>query len=131
MVTTDLTKEELSDMSKLDIAYHILSSEKSGLKFSDLFEQICEYKNYTDEESEGIQLQFYMDLSTDGKFHMLYSDIWTIKEGKVKRESTTKESEAMQSTYCHECKSYLSPQTNEACHACHSLKCTCGACHCR
>lgn len=74
------TKEELKEVSMVEVAYEILAEEKKAMNFNEIFELIAEAKEFTQEEKEEYIVQFYTDLNIDGRFMSVGSNIWGLKK---------------------------------------------------
>ncbi len=74
------TKEEIKEVSMVEVAYDILAEEKKAMNFNEIFELIAEAKEFTQEEKEEYIVQFYTDLNIDGRFMSVGSNIWGLKK---------------------------------------------------
>jgi len=70
----------MDERSMLDIAYEIIGKSKKGVKFSDLFDQICVLKEKTEEQKVSLIGRFYSDLLLDGRFFALDDNVWDLRE---------------------------------------------------
>ncbi|MGP4072343.1 DNA-directed RNA polymerase subunit delta [Piscibacillus sp. B03] len=80
MTLEKYTKEELKEVSMVEVAYEILAEEKKAMNFNEIFELIAEAKEFTQEEKEEYIVQFYTDLNIDGRFMSVGSNIWGLKK---------------------------------------------------
>jgi len=78
MKKINLTKEELETMSYDDIAYLILESSGKKTKITDLFKEICDLLELSQEEYEAKIADFFQVLSTDHRFTMLEKGYWDL-----------------------------------------------------
>ncbi|GEL77278.1 DNA-directed RNA polymerase subunit delta [Tenuibacillus multivorans] len=80
MTLEKYSKEDIQEVSMVQIAYDILSEEKKAMNFNEVFDLIAEAKEYTQEEKEKYIVQFYTDLNIDGRFMSVGSNIWGLKD---------------------------------------------------
>ena len=80
MKLKDYTQEELESMNYDDIAYLILTEEKTQLKLKDLFQKICDLLNMDKNSMENEITNFFELISTDKRFIMLDNGLWDLKE---------------------------------------------------
>ncbi|SEQ91567.1 DNA-directed RNA polymerase subunit delta [Piscibacillus halophilus] len=80
MTLEKYTKEEIKEVSMVEVAYDILAEEKKAMNFNEIFELIAEAKEFTQEEKEEYIVQFYTDLNIDGRFMSVGSNIWGLKK---------------------------------------------------
>nr|WP_285853813.1 DNA-directed RNA polymerase subunit delta [Oceanobacillus luteolus] len=64
----------------LELASIILKDAKKALNFNEIYDQIAEIKEYTQEEKDERVAQFYTELNVDGSFMTIGSNIWGLKE---------------------------------------------------
>ncbi len=74
------SQEELKKKSMLELASIILKDAKKALNFNEIYDQIAEIKEYTQEEKDERVAQFYTELNVDGRFMTIGSNIWGLKE---------------------------------------------------
>ncbi|SET66460.1 DNA-directed RNA polymerase subunit delta [Oceanobacillus limi] len=72
-------REELKNMSMIELAHLILLDEKKAINFREIFDKIAEMKEFTNEQKEEFIAQFYTDLNIDGRFMTLGSNMWGLK----------------------------------------------------
>ena len=65
--------------SNLDVAYEIVKNVES-ISFNDLWNQVAEVQNYTDEEKATKVGKFYTNLILDGRFVNLGDNVWDLRE---------------------------------------------------
>ncbi|MGE7622110.1 DNA-directed RNA polymerase subunit delta [Viridibacillus sp. NPDC096237] len=76
----EMTKEQLSEESFIDLAYGILVSKKQPLTFPELMKEIQGINGCTDAEIKERLLQFYTDLNIEGRFIVLGENRWGLRE---------------------------------------------------
>lgn len=74
------SQKELKKKSMLELASIILKDAKKALNFNEIYDQIAEIKEYTQEEKDERVAQFYTELNVDGRFMTIGSNIWGLKE---------------------------------------------------
>ena len=65
--------------SNLDVAYEIVKNVES-ISFTDLWNQVAEVQNYTEEEKATRVGKFYTNLILDGRFVNLGDNVWDLRE---------------------------------------------------
>ncbi|MGM9879836.1 MAG: DNA-directed RNA polymerase subunit delta [Bacilli bacterium] len=65
--------------SNLDVAYEIVKNVES-ISFNDLWNQVAEVQNYTEEEKATRVGKFYTNLILDGRFVNLGDNVWDLRE---------------------------------------------------
>ena len=85
MKLTDLTKEDLENMSYDDLAYMILSESKKQMKIIDLFNKIGSLVGLSEKEVEDKIADFFEMLTLDKRFIMLDDGSWDLKERHVQK----------------------------------------------
>ena len=75
-----LSKEELQEMSFVEIAFHLLNEKRDSISFFDLLDEIAAALELSDEEKEARMAQFYTDLNIDGRFIALEGNRWGLRE---------------------------------------------------
>lgn len=79
MKLEELSKAELEAMSYDDIAYQILLESNKKLKINELFKQVCDLLELSENEYIEKLADFFEVLSTDQRFIMLANGFWDIK----------------------------------------------------
>ncbi|UFT98976.1 DNA-directed RNA polymerase subunit delta [Radiobacillus kanasensis] len=79
MSLKDYSREELLDLSMIEIANLILIEENKALDFRELFDRIAKIKEFSKQEKDDYIAQYYTDLNTDGRFLTIGSNIWGLK----------------------------------------------------
>lgn len=80
MKLKNMSKEELETMSYTDITYMLLKENKKSMNTAQLFKNICELLELTQEEYEELIGDFYTSLTIDKRFHMLENAEWDLME---------------------------------------------------
>jgi DNA-directed RNA polymerase subunit delta len=73
------TKEQVVEMSMVEIAFEILQNEKQPIQFYDLVKQIAEIKGLSKTAVENRIAYFYTDMNIDGRFVSLGDNKWGLK----------------------------------------------------
>ncbi|MEY9974558.1 DNA-directed RNA polymerase subunit delta [Lysinibacillus sp. RC46] len=76
----EMTKEQLTEESLINLAYAILNEKRASVSFNDLLTIIQELVGYSDEEMKARLLQFYTDLNVDGRFLFNQETGWGLRE---------------------------------------------------
>lgn len=79
MSLANYNREELQDISMIELAVMILEKEKKAVGYKELYQQIAEMKNFTEADKDLYIAQFYTDLNIDGRFLTLGSGMWGLK----------------------------------------------------
>ncbi|GGK07581.1 putative DNA-directed RNA polymerase subunit delta [Lentibacillus kapialis] len=79
MSLKNYSREELEVTSMLELAGEIMHDEQKAQNFNDLYGKVTELKGYTDEQKREFIAQFYTDLTLDGRFLTIESDVWGLK----------------------------------------------------
>ncbi len=85
MKIKDLTKEELEAMSYDDIAAMILNESGKQQKINELFKEVCDLLNLSEDEFIEKLPAFFDVLSTDQRFIMLENGLWDLKTKHVSK----------------------------------------------
>lgn len=73
------TKDEILEMSMVEIAFEILKEEKQPIPFYEMLKRIAEMKEMSDEAVEARIAPFYTDMNIDGRFVCLGDNKWGLK----------------------------------------------------
>jgi DNA-directed RNA polymerase subunit delta len=73
------TKEELQEMSFIDIAYELLKGTKQQVSFTDIINEYKTRLEVSDEEIRSRIAQFYTDLNLDGRFIAMGENRWGLR----------------------------------------------------
>lgn len=79
MSLKQLSKEELKEMSFIELAHEILGESKQPLTFQEMLNKIQGYLEISDEEVKQRMVQFYTDLNIDGSFLTLGENRWGLR----------------------------------------------------
>mgnify|MGYP000096121613 CR=1 FL=1 len=79
MKLKDMSIEELEAMSYDDIALMVLTESGRKMKINELFKEVCNLLNLTDEEFMEKLPAFFEVLSTDHRFIMIENGYWDLK----------------------------------------------------
>lgn len=74
-----LSKDEIVEMSMVEIAFEVLKEEKQTVPFYELVQRIKDMKGITDEAVERRLSHFYTDMNIDGRFVSLGDNKWGLK----------------------------------------------------
>ncbi len=80
MKLTDMTKEELSLLTYVEIAYRYLKENKKTLKTPDLFRKVCDLLGFNDSQYASKIGDFYTSLTMDKRFIVLDNNEWDLRE---------------------------------------------------
>ena len=72
--------EDLDLMSYTDIAYEIINEDKKKYNTPNLFKEVCKLLQLSEEEFAEKIADFFTALTTDGRFILIDSTIWDLKE---------------------------------------------------
>ncbi|MEM1502753.1 DNA-directed RNA polymerase subunit delta [Domibacillus sp. 8LH] len=73
------SKEELKEMSFLELAHLILADKREPVAFNDLLSEIQKHLEISEQEVKGRMVQFYTDLNIDGSFLPLGENRWGLR----------------------------------------------------
>ncbi len=73
------SKEQVSEMSLIEIAYELLVEKNQPFLFNDLVDEIVVIKGSSKEDVVARIAQFYTDLNIDGRFISLGDNHWGLK----------------------------------------------------
>lgn len=79
MSVKELTQEEISNLSMIELGSIILKEENKAVSFQNLFSKIADLKNFSEEDKENMIAQFYTDMNVDGRYLTLGSGMWGLK----------------------------------------------------
>lgn len=74
-----LSKEELREMSLIELGYQYLEQNKQALSFNELVEEIANLLGIPMEDMRSRMVQFYTDLNIDGRFISLGDNRWGLR----------------------------------------------------
>lgn len=79
MSIKSLDREQLAEMSMIEMAYEILKEEKTTFSYLDLLKRVAELKEMTEEEVKEKIGYLYTHLNVDGRFVCLGDNVWGLK----------------------------------------------------
>ena len=80
MSLKEKTIEELEQMSYTDIAYEVIKEKGKKFNTPNLFKEVCKLLKLDDAEFEEKIGDFFTALTTDGRFILINSSLWDLKE---------------------------------------------------
>lgn len=75
----DYSKEQLQEMSLIEIAFELLSDRKEAIAFNDIMDELKNLLELSDEQVRAKIAQFYTDLNIDGRFLGLGDNRWGLR----------------------------------------------------
>ncbi len=79
MSLKELSEQQISEISMIELATLVLEDEKKALDFNDMFNRIADLKGFTNKEKENYIAQFYTDMNIDGGFMTIGTNQWGLK----------------------------------------------------
>ncbi|WP_026695971.1 DNA-directed RNA polymerase subunit delta [Peribacillus kribbensis] len=79
MSLSQYSKEEIQEMSLIELAYDYLAGQKQAIPFSEIIDEIKRLQDLSDEDLKSRLAQFYTDLNIDGRFTSLGENRWGLK----------------------------------------------------
>ncbi|MGV3466504.1 MAG: DNA-directed RNA polymerase subunit delta [Heyndrickxia sp.] len=79
MSLQQLSKEELKEMSLIELAYQLMEEKKQAYAFSDLVDEIAGLIGLSKDEIRSRMVQFYTDINIDGRFLSLGENRWGLR----------------------------------------------------
>ncbi|MDR1782115.1 MAG: DNA-directed RNA polymerase subunit delta [Bacilli bacterium] len=70
----------MNNLSKTDVAYHLLKERAEGLNFYEIWDFIKNDLSLSDDEADDLISSFYTDLSLDSRFITLGENVWDLRE---------------------------------------------------
>ncbi len=74
-----MDKEDLLEMSMVEIAFEIMKESKKPFDYYDLVKQVAAIKKMSDEQLNERIAYLYTDMNIDGRFHSLGDNRWGLK----------------------------------------------------
>jgi DNA-directed RNA polymerase subunit delta len=74
-----LSKEQLAEMSLVEIAYEFLLENKQAVEFRGLIGEVAQLLNLNEDQVRAKIAQFYTDLNVDGRFTCITGNLWGLK----------------------------------------------------
>lgn len=88
-----MDKLDLELMSYTDIAYEIIKEDKKQYNTPNLFKEVCNLLELTEEEFESKIGDFFTALTTDKRFILINSVNWDLKENHIVKVVVDEEEE--------------------------------------
>nr|WP_043934445.1 DNA-directed RNA polymerase subunit delta [Bacillus sp. EB01] len=79
MSLENYSKEQLKEMSMIEMAYELLKNTKQTLSFHDIVDEISKASDLSSEQVRSRLAQFYTDLNIDGRFISLGENKWGLR----------------------------------------------------
>lgn len=76
----NMPKEEIEQMSYTDLTYQLLKENKKAMTTPDIFKNICELLDYSDEEYQTKIGDYYTSLTIDKRFILLDEGKWDVRD---------------------------------------------------
>lgn len=73
------SKEQLQEMSLIEIAYEFLKGKKEAVPFKEIMDEVTTLLELTEDEVKAKIAQFYTDLNIDGRFLGLGDNRWGLR----------------------------------------------------
>lgn len=74
-----LSETKAEHLSMIELAHHIVTTEKRHMDFKEIFEKIALYKQWDSKTQNKNLAQFYTDLNMDGRFVSNGTNKWGLK----------------------------------------------------
>lgn len=74
-----ISKEQLVEMSLVEIAYEFLLENKQAVEFRGLIGEVAQLLNLNEDQVREKIAQFYTDLNVDGRFTCIPGNLWGLK----------------------------------------------------
>lgn len=79
MSLAQYSKEELQELSLIELAYEFMKNSKQPISFNDLVKEISSAADISEQEIRTRLAQFYTDLNIDGRFLALGENRWGLR----------------------------------------------------
>ncbi len=76
-------EENYKNESMVDVAYSALVQFGKVVSFSELYDDVCNKLEFTDEEKKNNISRFYTNLSLDGRFVTLGNNMWDLRKNQT------------------------------------------------
>ena len=73
------SKEEIDEMSLIELAYELLVEKKQAVSFKDILDEISKLAGLTDKQVKANMAQFYTELNIDGRFLAIGDNQWGLR----------------------------------------------------
>ncbi|MBP3952762.1 DNA-directed RNA polymerase subunit delta [Bacillus suaedae] len=75
----EMTKEELQEVSMIEVAFEIMKKERKPFDYYDLIKEVAKIKGMSKEEVNQRIANLYTAMNIDGRFHSLGDNNWGLK----------------------------------------------------
>ncbi|UOQ94981.1 DNA-directed RNA polymerase subunit delta [Halobacillus shinanisalinarum] len=79
MSVKELSKQQVEEISMIELATMILKDKGEAIDFNDIFERIASLKGFNEKQKEEYIAQFYTDLNVDGQFMTIGTNRWGLR----------------------------------------------------
>lgn len=79
MSLDQFSKEEIDEMSLIELAYELLVEKKQAVFFKDILDEISKLAGLTDKQVKTKIAQFYTELNIDGRFLAIGENQWGLR----------------------------------------------------
>ncbi|WP_226581456.1 DNA-directed RNA polymerase subunit delta [Halobacillus litoralis] len=79
MSLKELSKQQIEEISMIELATIILEEEREAIDFNEIFNRIAAMKGFTEAQKEQYIAQFYTDMNIDGQFMTIGTNRWGLK----------------------------------------------------
>ncbi|WP_209123389.1 DNA-directed RNA polymerase subunit delta [Alkalihalobacillus sp. BA299] len=73
------SREELEELSMVEVAFHVLKEEKQTFSYFDLIKRVVELKGMSEEQMKQRISYLYTELNVDGRFMCIGDNVWGLK----------------------------------------------------
>lgn len=80
MSLTGYSKEQLKELSLIEMAYEFLKNSKQPISFQDLVSELSSATGISEDEMRSRLAQFYTDINIDGRFFSLGENRWGLRQ---------------------------------------------------
>lgn len=79
MSLKQLSKEQIEEISMIELATIILEDEREAIDFNEIFKRIASVKGFNAKQKEEYISQFYTDMNIDGRFMTIGTNRWGLR----------------------------------------------------
>ncbi|WP_019414990.1 DNA-directed RNA polymerase subunit delta [Paenisporosarcina sp. TG20] len=76
----EMTKEQISEESFIDLGYAILEEKHESLTLQELLDEIKKLNKFSEAKMKERMLQYYTDMNIDGRFLAISENRWGLRE---------------------------------------------------
>jgi DNA-directed RNA polymerase subunit delta len=76
---SQLSKEEIQEMSSIEVAYELLAEKRQAISFKQLMDELAQKLELSEEQVRSRIAQFYTDLNIDGRFLCVGENQWGLR----------------------------------------------------